>query len=35
MSRKTEIKIAKLIVAGVKNHVAPHILTERMRELYA
>ena len=35
MSRKTEIKIAKLIVAGVKNHVAPQIIKERMRELYA
>lgn len=35
MSRKTELKIAKLIVAGVKNHVAPQIIKERMRELYA
>lgn len=35
MSRKTELKIAKLIVAGVKNRVAPQIIKERMRELYA
>ena len=35
MSRKTELKIAKLIVAGVKNHVASQIIKERMRELYA
>ena len=35
MSRKTELKIAKLIVAGVKNRVALQIIKERMRELYA
>lgn len=35
MSKKTELKIAKLIVAGVKNRVAPQIIKERMRELYA
>lgn len=35
MSRKTELKIAKLIVAGVKNRVSPQIIKERMRELYA
>ncbi len=35
MSKKTELKIAKLIVAGVKNHVAPQTIKERMRELYA
>lgn len=34
-TKKTELKVAKLIVAGIKNHVAPQIIKERMRELYA
>ncbi len=30
----TEIKVIKLIVAGVKNHVEPSLIKERMREIY-
>lgn len=35
LTKKTELKVIKLIVAGIKNHVAPQIIKERMRELYA
>lgn len=35
LTKKTELKVVKLIVAGIKNHVDPQIIKERMRELYA
>ncbi|MBO4554939.1 MAG: V-type ATPase subunit [Clostridia bacterium] len=35
LTRRTEIKLTKLIVAGIKNHVDPAIIRERMREIYA
>lgn len=35
LTRTTELKLAKLIVAGIKNRVAPQIIKERMREIYA
>lgn len=35
MTRMTELRLAKLIVAGVKNKVNPQIIKERMREIYA
>ncbi len=35
LSKTTEIKVLKLIVAGVKNKVAPEIIRERMRDIYA
>lgn len=35
LTKKTELKVAKLIVAGIKNHVASDLIKERMRELYA
>ncbi len=35
LSRCTEIKVAKLIISGVKNGVKPEIIRERMRDLYA
>lgn len=35
LRRTTELKSAKLIVAGIKNRVAPQIIKERMREIYA
>lgn len=35
LTKQTEIKVVKLIVAGIKNNVSPEIIRERMRELYA
>ena len=35
LSKCTEIKTLKLIVAGIKNKVNPEIIRERMRDLYA
>lgn len=35
LTKKTELKVAKLVVAGIKNRVSPQIIKERMRELYA
>lgn len=35
LTRTTEIKLAKLIVAGIKNNVDPSLIKERMREIYA
>ena len=35
LTKRTEIKLTKLIVAGIKNHVDPAIIRERMREIYA
>ena len=35
LTKRTEIKLTKLIVAGIKNHVAPELIKERMREIYA
>ena len=35
LTKRTEIKLTKLIVAGIKNHVDPAIIKERMREIYA
>lgn len=35
LSRCTEIKVAKLIVAGLKNGVEQSVIRERMRDLYA
>ena len=35
LTKRTEIKLTKLIVAGIKNHVDPQLIRERMREIYA
>lgn len=35
LTRVTELRLAKLIVAGIKNNVDAHIIKERMRDLYA
>jgi len=35
ITKKTEIKLAKLIVAGIKNKVDANLIKERMREIYA
>ena len=35
LTKRTEIKLTKLIVAGIKNHVDPQLIKERMREIYA
>lgn len=35
LTKLTEIKVAKLIVAGIKNHVDENLIRERMRDLYA
>lgn len=35
LTKTTELKVVKLIVAGIKNHVDPQLIRERMRELYA
>lgn len=34
LAKRTEIKVAKLIVAGIKNHVNPSLIKERTREIY-
>lgn len=34
-TKTIELKIVKLIVAGIKNNVAPQLIKERMRDLYA
>lgn len=35
ITRRTEIRLAKLIVAGIKNKVDAELIKERMREIYA
>ncbi|MBQ9276867.1 MAG: V-type ATPase subunit [Clostridia bacterium] len=35
LTKRTEIKLTKLIVAGIKNHDDPQLIRERMREIYA
>lgn len=35
LTKITEIKVTKLIVAGIKNHVDAALIRERMRDLYA
>ncbi len=34
LAKRTEIKVAKLIVAGIKNHVDSSLIKERTREIY-
>lgn len=35
LTKMTELKVVKLIVAGIKNHVEPKLIRERMRDIYA
>lgn len=34
LAKRTEIKVAKLIAAGIKNNVSPSLIKERTREIY-